>query len=148
MNERDMGEVREDCAKQQDLTLTERVGRIEGFLHAELGVEPWGVTKHVTSRMDRVDAHMERATRAPEQTAFEEIINRIQGGTDRVCMIADRLEKIGNRVFGPLNEIAGDGSDGAEKIADGTLDHTFLALNWLDQALSRLQSAATRLERV
>jgi hypothetical protein len=139
---------------RDERTLTERVECIEKFLHNDLGLgdENSMCDRAVTGQRhvneDKLERHIERATKSPEQTAFEEIINRIQSGTDRVCMIASKLEEIGNRVLGPIPENA-EGAGGVAKISpDGTLDHTFIALNWLDQTLCRLHAAAARLERI
>lgn len=141
---------------RDERTLTERLERVEnilslsGFGGDECTAEKLEAAgqQRIPFNHDKVERHMERATKSPEQTAFEEIINRIQNGTDRVCMIASKLEEIGNRVLGPIPENA-EGAGGVAKISpDGTLDHTFIALNWLDQTLCRLHAAAARLERI
>jgi hypothetical protein len=116
-----MRDQQEDCGADQDMSLTGRIGRVERFLTHdlgfELGVERYGVVPKRRVTTDKLEAHIERAGKQQkqEQTAFEEIINRIQGSTDRVCMIADRLEKIGHRVFGPLKRRCGSGRGRGEK---------------------------------
>jgi hypothetical protein len=84
---------------------------------------------------------------APAPTAFEEIMNRIQHCTDRVIGTSQRLERISERVFGPLPETM-TGCDAAKVNPDGTLDHTLLALNWLDGAIARLEMAEARLSGI
>lgn len=83
----------------------------------------------------------------PTPTAFEGIADRIQTGTDRICMIAGKLEQIAIRILGPLPENPGEEAGaGVNMNPEGTLDTTHLALNWLDQGLCRLHNAAVRLE--
>lgn len=142
---------------RDERTLTERLSTVEKFL-ASIGLGDFGMRdegdmlgcgqRHVNE--DKLEGHLERAgnsVQPPSPTSFEEIVNRIQTGTDRICMIANKLEEIGNRVYGTVPEEAA-GLGGAERKPDGMLDHTFIALNWLDQALCRLHAAAARLERV
>jgi hypothetical protein len=138
-----------------DETLMERVRRIEQFLGNELGASLDGdFSNRIAAGQRRVDEdmvlekHLERAGNSTTEavTSFEEIVNRIQGGTDRVRMIASNLEVIGNRVLGALPEDPGNLEKSLSP--DGTLDHTFRALNVLDQALCRLHTAAARLDRI
>jgi hypothetical protein len=139
---------------RDERTLTERLERVEnilslsGFGGDEYSACDRAVTgqRHVSE--DKLERHIERAgnTAAPGPTSFEEIVNRIQTSTDRICMIASKLEEIGNRVFGPVPEEAA--GLGAERKPDGMLDHTFISLNYLDMALCRLHTAAARLERI
>jgi hypothetical protein len=52
-----------------------------------------------------VERHFEQAQPSPkqaDQTAFEEIIQRISSCNDRVCLTADKLQKIGDRIMGAL----------------------------------------------
>jgi hypothetical protein len=141
------------------LTLSERVARLENIL-VETGVA--GDRNSAAQAQDaefkrhffkhEIERHFEQAQPSPkqaDQTAFEEIIARISSCNDRVCLTADKLQKIGDRIMGELpNTCSGSDMCGAEKIPDGTLDHTFMALNWLDASLSRLEQVALRMERV
>jgi hypothetical protein len=137
-----------------DETLMERVRRIEQFLGNELGASLDGdFSNRIAAGQRRVDEdmierHIERAGLSPTEpvTSFEEIVNRIQGGTDRIRMIAEKLETIGNRVLG-ANPEQPENLDKSTS-PDSTLEHTFVALNVLDQALCRLHTAAARLDRI
>jgi hypothetical protein len=81
-------------------------------------------------------------------TAFEDLMSRIQHCTDRVIGVSARLEEIGNRIYGPNEEEGALGVPACNVNPDGMLDHTLLALNWLDGALSRLERAEMRLKGV
>lgn len=140
-------------------TLTERVQRIEQMLSLGGGAENPGKQSAVTQQRhvneilsdratDKLEMHRERATATPRATAFEEIMNRIHSGTERVHMIATGIEEIGNRVFGSVPQQADDTDAQNQRKPDGMLEHTFDVLNRLDYALSRLHSAAARIERI
>jgi hypothetical protein len=101
--------------------------------------------KFAAMRMPR--SRPAKSSRTPPPSAFEEIINRIQGCTDRVCLTANRLEIIGTRIMGELPQSDDLGKSSGRAI-DGALDHTFMALDWLDGALSRLEFATNRIEHV
>lgn len=83
-----------------------------------------------------------------QPTAFDEIIDRIKNGTERVLSSSSRLEIIGTRIMGTLPETESDEKDAVRTQPDGTLDHAFLALNRLDGSLARLEAASLRLERL
>lgn len=90
-----------------------------------------------------------RAATAPIKTAFDEIADRIATSTDRISMIAGKLEEIAIRILGPLPEEANaPGAGGVSMNPEGTLDTVHIALNWLDQSLCRLHQAAVRLEHL
>jgi hypothetical protein len=141
-------------------TLTERVASVEKTL-ASLGLADFpqdeGDMLGVVGRRDYGDAQAEINRRWSSRindektepcTSFEEIINRIQSATDRIHQRAGELENIGNRVMGMLPEQdAGKGGCEARE-PNGTLEHAFMALNGLDNAIARLEAAALRLERV
>ena len=139
-----------DMQGGQDMTLTGRIGRIERFL-GECGMDTgmFGVVgqRDVDERDYGLEKHIERAGQSPSPTAFEEIINRIQASTDRVFRQAGKIEEIGARIMGPLPEAANGKGDACCK-PDGTLDQTFMVLDYLDTGLQRLEAAVTRLERV
>jgi hypothetical protein len=138
------------------LTLSERVLRLENIL-VETGVAGDRNSAVRDAEFKRhfaeheVERHFEQAQPSPkqaDQTAFEEIIQRISSCNDRVCLTADKLQKIGDRIMGALPEHTDEMAAGAQRSPDGTLEHTFMALNWLDASLSRLEQVALRMERV
>jgi hypothetical protein len=134
----------------EDRTLTERVAKLEAIvLDRGEPMQDEGDVR-VVSREEAQKAWNLRgsiaAERVHEPTALEEIINRIQAATGRVHNSAGKLEEIGERIMGSLPQ--GEGCGGDESKIDGTLDHTFRTLNGLDVALSRLEAAALRLERI
>lgn len=155
-------------------TISDRINRIEKFLdmstvgaftapgtdQRDYGDET-NYRDNVTAQYDRakaerckVEAHRERALKQnivdqtqPEHSAFEDVIQRIYNASERVLTTARTLEIIGDRILGALPETA-DGSNGVEARPDGTLDHTYQALNVLDNALTRLHFVTVRLERI
>jgi hypothetical protein len=82
-----------------------------------------------------------------EQPLLEEIGKRIAMATARLTNIAEGIEDQGTRLFGPRGETASD-----EKIAkidpQGAVDHLFVALGALDQAIDRTRGAHARISRV
>lgn len=98
-------------------------------------------------KIARADGREQAQTAPPSLTAFEDITDRIRGAAERIHAQAHKLEEIGARILGPLpcDDL---GKAGVDANPECTLDHTYLALNWLDSALGRLHTAAVRLERL
>lgn len=102
---------------------------------------------------ERDESVMGRVSQAKEDertemvSTFEEIIHRVHKAAERVNERAEKLEEIGNRVFGQLPETAGDEEKRALS-SGGMSGAAFLALDTLDMVLGRLDAAARRLERV
>lgn len=134
----------------REFTLSQRVQRLEGIMGLDApsteNLEAAGQKRIPFPDVEEIYSANQKSPTSP--TAFEEVINRIQNCTDRVCRTAGKLEDIGNRIMGQLPEEAMRGATACDVNPDGTLDHTFLALNWLDSSLARLEGAALRLERV
>lgn len=136
-------------------TLIERIERVEQILSlsgfggkeflgtADVGEDCSAQQVFNRERSKRIDRPTDQTQKC---TGLEEIINRIQGSTERVYIITRKLKEVGDRVLGADPEDAG-GGEAASK-PDGTLDHTFFVLNMLDHALCRLHEASARLERI
>lgn len=144
-----------------NLTLTERIGRLEQLAGIGAGGMPGNekvrfdvlhnfpplgeIQKKYNHRQSQSCGDEDERTEMV--STFEEIIHRVHKAAERVNERAEKLEEIGNRVFGHLPE----GASGAEKssISSGGMSGaTFTALDVLDSALGRLDAAARRLERV
>lgn len=132
-------------------TLTERVAKLEAVI-LDRG-EPHFVGRQFNAEEELREAvdrqriiEGEGCGKFEPASSFEEIMNRVQGCTDRVCATASKLETIGDRIFG----IRPESNEGTQKAAspEGMFEHTLLALDWLDESIMRLQRAAGRIERV
>ena len=80
-------------------------------------------------------------------SSFEEIMSRIQRGTEHISQAASRIETIGDHIFGVRPEGA-EGNDEKQWEPGGTFEHCVRALDRLDESLIRLQRAVTRIEGV
>lgn len=133
-------------------TILERVERIEKFIEGEQVYAKQQADPYIADFDAKIGRNFRdtpgkaAAASGCEQTALEAIINRIQGSTDYVRMIAGKIEEIGERVMGQLPSEPVQSMDAVNVNPDGTLDHTHIALSGLDQALARLHVAALRLE--
>lgn len=141
--------MREDEDQQADMTLTGRVGRLEQFMRGEFGMglrdEGDSINGVAARQYRKEEAAMQQPLR-PDVSGIEAIIDRIQTGSTRVCQSAARLEEIGTRIMGAIPE---DRADAATTPApDGTLNLTFMALDWFDNSLDRLERAVQRIENV
>jgi hypothetical protein len=145
---------REKCI-MDERTLTERIERVEqllslsGFGGEEFtgtaGEDKYRATQDVVNR--RLSERIERPTDQTQKcTSLEEIVNRIQGSTERVYIMTRKLREIGDRVLGAEAEETGGGAELSKP--DGTLEHVFFVLNILDQALARLHEQSARVERI
>ena len=79
-------------------------------------------------------------------TAFDGIMERIFNSANRVVSSAIRIEEIGARIMGTLPEKDECSNEAIHSEPDGTLDHTYRALNRLDSSLARLETAVVRVE--
>jgi len=140
----------EDCQKGQDMSLSGRVARMEKLL-AGLGIEEFSGCDRTVTGQRRVDTDEACLATSVKVSALEELTNRVLAAIDRIHRNKYRLDEIGNRVLGvlPQGAAAGNGEN-IEKVRepDGTLEAAFRALEWLDMAISDLQSKAVRLEGI
>lgn len=142
-------------------TLTERVARLEriagpllddprsyGWVDKADQQEGNAVDVQKTGRgIDKTERFTATDQCEAYPSAFDEIISRIQGSSERVCQSASAIETISARIMGTLPEKA-CGADEKRIEPDGTLDKALTALNRLDASLARLETATLRMERL
>ena len=144
---------------ENNRTLTERVANMESFLR-EVGYE--GEPLGVAGQVDYRDAQKERnrilseriihrdmeGAAGPDRTNLEEIARRVQSAVDNAHLIAERLESIGDRLYGSRNEKAGEAASTVARGIEmcGTFEQVHVTLGWLDAVLERVENAQRRLE--
>lgn len=144
-----------------DMSLTKRVARVEAFIDGVKGAQRLRDNYQAAQRNEKVRqsrmaenvrqsrmAENIRDAQPPQPSTFEEIANRLQSLVNRAHMVASGLEEIGARVFGPLPESDSKDESSASRGLSGTLGEAHTMISWLENALSRIEQAAARLERV
>ena len=139
-----LGVDEQDRARSIMPTLSERVANLEKLVLRE------EIEKSLHAAQSPAAQALSGWDQPPESpTAFEDVIAHIQSSTDRVMGNVHNLEDVANRVMGNLPE--GEGVNmtmGASAVPDGSLDHTYTAFGFLEQAITRLHNVTIRFERL
>jgi hypothetical protein len=119
----------------------------EGF-RVEKSRDPRRVTRSTIDVAREAGLLGEAANQQRPASLLDEIVNRIHTATMRTSMLIDQVASLGERTFGPEMEVATEAQDKVKVCREGAVDRVFIGLGELDNFLSRLEAAQSRVNGI
>jgi hypothetical protein len=119
----------------------------EGF-RVEKSRDPRRVTRSTMDVAREAGLLGEAANQQRPASLLDEIVNRIHTATMRTSMLIDQVASLGERTFGPEMEVATEAQDKVKVCREGAVDRVFIGLGELDNFLSRLEAAQSRVNGI